>query len=196
MWISKRDTEILAALVNLYSSTRHPVSSAQLTECLPYSCSLIRKELQKLESNGLITKSSSSSGRTPSDRGLKMFLRSLDSITDSSALTPEFSRSMGKNFSDLSTTSADLLSRESDHLGFVYLDSIFDLEFSKVKLIKIDSYKIMMILSSRNQWVFSKIFITNRNYSESELRSWEQILNKEFSHKSLNRVFKIIRNRL
>ncbi|MEN8223392.1 MAG: hypothetical protein ABFR36_09060 [Acidobacteriota bacterium] len=196
MWISKRDTEILAALVNLYSSTRHPVSSAQLAKLLPYSCSLIRKELQKLESNGLITKSSGSSGRTPSDRGLKMFLRNLDRITDPATLSPEFVHSIGRDFSDLSTKSADLLSRESDHIGFVYFDSIFDLEFQKVKLIKIDSYKIMMILSSMNRWVFSKIFITNRNYSESELRSWEQILNKEFSHKSLNRVFKIIRNRL
>lgn len=196
MWISKRDTEILAALVNLYSSTRHPVSSAQLSEHLPYSCSLIRKELQKLESYGLLTKNNSSSGRTPSDRGLKMFLKGLDRITDSPSFSPEFFHSDDKDFSDLSNKSTDLLSRESDHIGFVYFDSIFDLEFRKVRLIKIGSYKMMMILNSSNQWVFSKIFITNRNYSESELKSWEMILNTEFSHKSLNRVFKIIRNRL
>lgn len=196
MWISKRNTEILASLINLYSNTRRPVSSAQLSEYLPYSCSLIRKELQKLESNGLLKKSSCSSGRTPSDRGLKMYLRSLDELADTGSLSPEFLQANGKNFSDLSNKSVDLLSRESDHIGFVYFDSIFDLEFKKIKLIKIDSYKIMMILNNMNQWIFSKIFITNRNYSESELKNWEQILNEEFSHRSLNRVFKIIRNRL
>ncbi len=196
MWISKRDTEILATLVNLYSNTRLPVSSAQLSGYLPFSCSLIRKELQKLEANGLIEKSSSSSGRTPSDRGIKMYLRGLDKMVETGPLSPEFLKATGKDFSDLSTKSADLLSRESDHIGFVYFDSIFDLEFKSLKLIKIDSYKIMMILRGSNQWIFSKIFITNRNYSEAELKNWEQILNKEFSHRSLNRVFKIIRNRL
>lgn len=196
MWISKRNTEILASLINLYSNTRRPVSSKQLSEHLPYSCSLLRKELQKLEAIGFIKKSSSSSGRTPSDKGLKMYLRSLDEIADTGTLSPEFFQSDGKDFSDLSTRSADFLSRESDHIGFVYFDSIFDLEFKKVKLIKIASYKIMMILDCRNQWIFSKIFVTNRNYSESELRNWEQILNTEFSNRSLNRIFKIIRNRL
>lgn len=196
MWISKRNTEILASLINLYSNTRRPVSSKQLSEHLPYSCSLLRKELQKLEAIGFIKKSSSSSGRTPSDKGLKMYLRSLDEIADTETLSPEFFQSDGKDFSDLSTRSADFLSRESDHIGFVYFDSIFDLEFKKVKLIKIAPHKIMMILNCRNQWIFSKIFVTNRNYSESELRNWEQILNTEFSNRSLNRIFKIIRNRL
>ncbi len=196
MWISKRNTEILVTLVKLYGNTRHPISSAQLTKYLPYSCSLIRKELQKLESNGLIEKRSSSSGRIPSDRGLKMYLNSLDEMTDSVSNFSNLLSSSGKDFSDLSNTSADLLSRESDNIGFVYLDSIFDLEFKKVKLIKIGPYKIMMILNSSKQWVFSKIFVTNKNYSESELGNWEQILNSEFKYKSLNKIFKIIRNRL
>ncbi len=196
MWISKRNTEILASLVNLYSNTRLPVSSAQLSKFLPYSGSLIRKELQKLESLGFIKKSNRSSGRIPSDKGLKMYLRSLETITDNNMIFPGLKQSGGKDFSDLSTKSADLLSRESDHIGFVYFDSIFDLEFTNIRLIKIDSYKIMMILNSWNQWVFSKVFTTNKNYSESELRNWGHILNSEFHHKSLNRVFKIIRNRL
>jgi len=196
MWISKRNTEILAALVNLYSRTRRPVASAQLAERLPWSCSLIRKELQKMESGGLITKPSSSSGRIPSDRGLKTFLRSLEKAEghmDPSDVPGETRR---RDFSDLSSRSADLLSRESDHIGFVYFDSIFDLRFRRLKLIKIGPYKMMMILSGRNRWVFSKIFVTHRNYSESELMSWEEILNREFSDKSLNRVFRIIRNRV
>jgi len=196
MWISKRDSEILATLVSLYSNTRRPVSSAQLSGHLPHSCSLIRKELQKLESHGFLKKSSNSSGRTPTDRGLKMYLKTLDQMNDTAQFLPGSLGSEGKDFSDLSVQSADLLSRESDHIGFVYFDSIFDLEFRKIKLIKIDAYKIMMILNGMNQWVFSKIFITNRNYSDSELQNWEDILNREFAQRSLNRVFKIIRNRL
>ena len=163
MWISKRDTEILATLVSLYGTTRSPVSSSQLADHLTYSCPLIRKELQKMESFGLLKKENRSAGRTPTDKGLKTYLRTLEESGNgpAEAIKSEINAS-GKNFSELSTQSALLLARESGTIGFVCFDSIFDLEFSRIKLIKIDAYKIMLILNTRNQWVFSKIFTTRR----------------------------------
>ncbi len=197
MWISKRNAEILATLIALYGKAKQPVSSDRLSKQLPYSSSLIRKELQRMESNGLIEKTSVSSGRIPSDKGLKMYLRTLDPqpLNDNSRI--DFPNpGKDKDFCDLSSKSADLLSKGSDNIGFVYFDSVFDIEYKKIKLIKIGSYKVMAILNTINHWVFSKIFVTNRNYSDLELKNWENLLNKEFPRRSLNGVFKIIRNRL
>ncbi|MEN8154781.1 MAG: hypothetical protein ABFR75_12250 [Acidobacteriota bacterium] len=196
MWISKRNSDILAALIKLYTSQNIPVSSKQLSNILPYSCSLIRKELQNLEANGFITKNNASSGRVPSDKGIKNYIRKINNSTDLNEKEIEFPFNKSSSFNDLSNNSASLLSSTTNNIGFVYFDSIFDLNYKKARLIKIGPYKVMAILKSRKNWMFSKIFTTNLNYSEPDLKNWENILNSEFSGRSLKTIHKIVRNRL
>lgn len=196
MWISKRNSDILATLIKLYTSDKIPVSSKQLSIILPYSCSLIRKELQNLESHGFITKNNASSGRVPSDKGIKTYLRTINNSDLPQKEEIKLSLNSGSSFNDLSNSSASLLSSSTNNIGFVYFDSIFDLNYKKVRLIKIGPYKVMAVVKSRKNWIFSKLFITGMNYSEPDLKNWENILNNEFSGRSLKTVHKIIRNRL
>ncbi len=196
MWLKKRNSLILSRLVQLYTSTHKPVSSNQLSTFIPFSDSTIRKELQELETQGYICKPSASSGRIPTDKGLKHYLRELINNLEpgkDTAFLPKI------NDSDFNHLSSDVLSRLSDttnNIGFLYLNSIFDLNFKKLKLIKVGSHRVMTIIQSLNNWTFSKLFTTNKNYSEKELQSWEIILNKEFKGRNLRNTFKSIRNRL
>lgn len=196
MWLSKRDTSILNALIELYVIQKKPVSSKNLSVILPFSESLLRKELHKLESYGFIKKSSVSSGRTPSDRGLKLYLKNLDkeNLTGGNQSLPQWGTE--QNFYDLSNRSADILSSGTNNIGFIYFDSLFELPFKRIRLVKTGISRIMVVLNSSNGWVFSKILLTDKNYSDPELKKWETILNEEFLGKSLKNVFKIIRNRL
>ncbi len=196
MWLSKRDTAILNTLIKLYITGKKPVSSKNISESLPLSESLIRKELQKLESYGFVEKSSVSSGRTPSDRGLKLYLKELNPESDNSLKHSVYRQISGQNFNDLSNKSADTLSSETNNIGFIYFDSIFELPFKKIKLIKTGQARLMVIIDSTNGWVFSKVLQTDKNYSDPELKKWESILNQEFIGRSLKTIFKIIRNRL
>ena len=196
MWISKRDSEILRCLLKIYISTHRPVSSNQLVPFLSLSSSSIRKELQNLESRGFITKANISSGRIPTNKAIKFYLKELTSDLDINKNAVNMPEINDFDFTSISDNFLSLLSSQSHNIGFIFLNSIFDLNFKKVNLIKVAPHRIMIIIQSLNHWTFSKIFRTNKNYPEIDLNNWEHILNKEFKGKTLNNTLKIVRNRL
>jgi heat-inducible transcriptional repressor len=196
MWINKRNSFLLISLIKIYTSTHKPVSSKQLAQVIPLSESTIRKELQKLESYGFIYKSSASAGRVPSNRGIKYYLKQLiDDLKANNEIIglPEINNG---DFNNISEDFLSLLSTNTNNIGFLFLNSIFDLNFIIIKLIKVGSHRVMTILQTLNNWTFSKIFKTNENYSEKDLKKWENILNREFKGRTLRDTFKRIRNKL
>jgi len=196
MWINKRNSFLLISLIKIYTSTHKPVSSKQLAQVIPLSESTIRKELQKLESYGFIYKASASAGRVPSNKGIKYYLRQLiDDLKANNDIIglPEISNG---DFNNISEDFISLLSTNTNNIGFLFLNSIFDLNFIIIKLIKVGSHRVMTILQTLNNWTFSKIFKTNENYSEKDLKKWENILNREFKGRTLRNTFKRIRNKL
>lgn len=196
MWLNKRNSYLLSCLIKIYTSTHKPVSSKQLAKVSPLSESAVRKELQKLEAYGFLFKPSSSAGRIPSNRGIKHYLRELidNRQADTEAIgMPEIHHS---DFNNISENFLSVLSTNTNTIGFIFLNSLFDLNFSRVRLIKVGAHRVMTIIQSLNDWTFSKIFITNENYTESDLKKWEEILSKEFKGKTLKNAFKRIRNKL
>jgi heat-inducible transcriptional repressor len=198
MWLKKRDALILIRLIEIYISTHKPVGSAQLAPGLNLSCSSVRKELQKLESYGFIFKPSSSSGRIPTNRGIKYYIKHLiDNFeigTDTMDLQlPEI---VEPDFNNMSENYLSLLATQTHNIGFIFLNSIFDLNFKQVRLFKVGAHKVMTIIHSVNKWTFSKIFKTHENYPEKDLKQWENILNREFKGRTLKNTFKSIRNKL
>ncbi len=196
MWLSKRNSEILSCLVKLYTSTNRPVSSEKLAETIGLSSSSIRKELQKMEKNGFVFKPGKSRGRVPSDKGLKHFIREMVKsceLTGARSNVPEIE---GSDFNDVSRNLLTHLSEQTSNPGFVFLNSIFDLNFLKIRLCRVAPHKVMAVIRSICYFNFSKIFTTDNNYNETDLKQWEEILNKEFRGKTLNNTVRILRNRL
>lgn len=202
MWLNKRNSYLLTGLIKIYTSTQKPVSSKQLAQISPLSESAVRKELQKLESYGFLYKPSASAGRIPSNRGIKHYLRELiDNLqTNDEAIdainTIDLPGIRYSDFNNISENFISLLSTNTNTIGFIFLNSLFDLNFSRVRLIKVGAHRVMTIIQSLNNWTFSKIFLTNENYGENDLKKWEDILNKEFKGKTLKNAFKRIRNKL
>lgn len=167
-----------------------------MAQVIPLSESTIRKELQKLESYGFIYKASASAGRVPSNKGIKYYLKQLiDDLKANNDIIglPEINNG---DFNNISEDFLSLLSSNTNNIGFLFLNSIFDLNFIIIKLIKVGSHRVMTILQTLNNWTFSKIFKTNENYSEKDLKKWENILNREFKGRTLRDTFKRIRNKL
>lgn len=194
MWLSKRNSEILSCLVKLYTSGNQPVSSEKLAETIGLSSSAIRKELQKMEKNGFVFKPGKSSGRVPTDRGLKHFIKELLKERSEEVDGSQIPAIEGSDFSDLSGNLLAHLSEKTSNLGFIFLNSIFDLTFRRIQLCKIAPHRIMAVISSTYNCNFSKIFTTDNNYNETDLKQWEEILNREFKGKTLNSAVRIIRN--
>ena len=197
MWLKKRNSLILISLLNVYASTHKPVSSSQLAPYVSLSNSAVRKELQKLEAYGFIFKPSPSSGRVPTNKGIRYYFRELVKNLESDDKEVNLPVIMDDlDFNNVSDNFLSLLSTESRNLGFIFLDSIFDLSFKRIRMIKIGPRRIMTIIQSISGWNFSKIFKTVENYPEKDLKKWAEILNKEFRGRSLKSALKSIRNRL
>jgi heat-inducible transcriptional repressor len=188
---------ILKSLITIYISTHKPVSSLQLAQTISLAESSIRKELQKLEKYNFITKTHRSSGRIPTNRGIKFFFRDqLTNYNPDHNVSIDFPEINDSDFQGISDTLLSHLSSRTKNIGFIFLNSLFDLKFRRIRFIKVASYKIMTVIKTMNNWNFSRIFLTSRNYSQQDLDRWQKILNSEFVGKTLMITLKIIRNRL
>ncbi len=77
MEITKRQKEILFAIIEEYSETAAPVGSVTLAKLFGVSSATIRSEMSKLEEAGLVSQPHTSAGRIPTDSGYRYYVNSL-----------------------------------------------------------------------------------------------------------------------
>ena len=197
MWLSKRREAMLIKLVELYISTHQPVNSSQMERFFPWAGSTIRKELQELESQKYLEKLHVSSGRIPSNKGLKFYINRIlaqrEHIACPGMETPVL---RGSDFIDISMKLLSDLSTSTHNLGFILLGSVMEFNFKKIRFIKLSPYKLLAVIRSDHNWNYTKSFFTSRNYSPSELAKWARTLNQDFADSTLSIALKKIRNRI
>jgi heat-inducible transcriptional repressor len=78
MGLSRRELAVLVSVVELYIGSGAAVASRQIAESsgLGLSPATIRNVMARLEERGLLTKSHTSAGRKPTDRGFRLFVDS------------------------------------------------------------------------------------------------------------------------
>ena len=74
--ITKRQIQILVAIVEEYVKTNEPVGSVTLTkrEDMNFSSATIRNDMATLEELGYLEKTHTSSGRVPSEKGYRLYV--------------------------------------------------------------------------------------------------------------------------
>ena len=89
--LTERSREVFRCLVETYINTGEPVGSRTLAKSLheDLSSSTVRKVMQDLEESGLLDSSHSSSGRFPTEKGLRLFVDGLLEISDMAKETRE-----------------------------------------------------------------------------------------------------------
>ena len=77
MSITKRQKEILFAIIEEYAEMATPVGSVTLAKLFGVSSATIRAEMAKLEEAGLLVQPHTSAGRVPTDTGYRLYVNSL-----------------------------------------------------------------------------------------------------------------------
>lgn len=77
MNLTKRQKEILFAIIEEYSEMAAPVGSVTLAKLFDVSSATIRAEMAKLEHLGLIAQPHTSAGRIPTDAGYRLYVNSM-----------------------------------------------------------------------------------------------------------------------
>ena len=82
MSITKRQQEILFAIIEQYAEIATPVGSVTLAKLFNVSSATIRSEMAKLEESGYIAQPHTSAGRIPTDAGYRLYVNSLTAEID------------------------------------------------------------------------------------------------------------------
>jgi len=80
--MTQRQHNILNAIVEQYAEVASPVGSSLLAKVFNVSSATIRAEMAELERLGLISQPHTSAGRVPTDRGYRLYVNSLNSMTE------------------------------------------------------------------------------------------------------------------
>lgn len=102
MNITKRQKEILFAIIEEYAEMAAPVGSVTLAKLFGVSSATIRSEMAKLEEAGLLVQPHTSSGRVPTDSGYRLYVNSLSENMDKNP-------GVDANFADVRVTNPSRL---------------------------------------------------------------------------------------
>ena len=141
--LREKDRLVLAAAVELYLKTGLPVSSGAIHQkkVLTDSPATIRNILVRLGERGYLSQPHASSGRIPTDRGLRFYVNSLLAgvplTFDRINLFAEDLSLGGSDLPGLLHQASRVLADQSDSLGFVIQPRISRIHFRHIRFIQI-----------------------------------------------------------
>lgn len=182
--ITKRQEELLTVLVKEYIQSPEPVASYDLLPKLKFkfSSATIRNEMKVLEEKGYLCKSHTSSGRIPLKKAYKFYI---DKLIEGRIRLPEdadkikhdifcsknelenFLRHAGKILSDLTRCTSVILGPSLNKSIIKYL-----------KLIKLSSNSVMIVLVNNIGMVVNKIINFHHSIEDYNLEKLTNILNE------------------
>ncbi|WP_137601129.1 heat-inducible transcriptional repressor HrcA [Paucilactobacillus nenjiangensis] len=192
--LTKRQSDILQAIVRHYTATGQPVGSKLLADSLPekVSSATIRNEMAALEEMGLIAKEHSSSGRVPSTVGYRYYV---DNLLDKQAVDASdvaiIQNSFGQDFNkidEIVARSADILSDLTTFTTFTLKPEQKMARLSGFRLVPLGNQQVMAILVTDSGDVESQTFTIPRDMNTDELESVIRLINDQLSGLPLTEV--------
>lgn len=182
--LTKRQINILDALIRLYTSTGHPIGSKTImTEtAIDASSATIRNELSFLEKLGFIQKTHSSSGRVPSMKGYRYYIDHLvkpqEVAKDKLQIINEVLGNHVKQMDDIMNQSAKLLSDLTSYTAIVLGPKAESSRLTGFRLVALNDNLIMAIVQTDGGLIENKVFRLPKPIDESDLVKVANIFNQ------------------
>jgi heat-inducible transcriptional repressor len=182
--LSERAQILLKTLVERYIADGQPVGSRALSKYsgLDLSPASIRNVMADLEDLGFIASPHTSAGRIPTPRGYRFFVDTL--LTLKPLDTLEINQLEGQlhleNRQRLVTSASQVLADLTRFAGVV-MTPRRSAGFRHIEFVKLSESRILLILVTPEGDVQNRIFLTDRNYTPSELIEAANILNQNFA---------------
>lgn len=190
--LTERQQEVLRAIVRAYVADASPVSSATVSYLLSVSRSpaTIRNTMAELTELGLIQKPHASSGRIPTESGMRVFV---DDLVAKEELAAYERRTLDYSFEMTGTESAvqvasQMLSQHSHQLGFVLPPRMERLVLRRVSLVRLSSERILVVLVTRNAEAHRLVIDDAGSGDQRELEQVSAALNARVDGRTLSQV--------
>ena len=194
--LTEREKILIKNLVDEYISTWEAISSEKILVKSKLKCSAatIRKDLNNLESKGLIEATHASSGRIPTVKGYRHYIdnnlrRKPLSAEEQAAIKNLINSDANKN-SIISSTS-EFISEISDFATVIGSLDGDKKVFLKLDIHKLSSTRALAVVIMDNSQIDNKIIDIDKIDSK-KLDSWVKYLNENFSGIELRKIPQIL----
>ena len=196
--IENRAKIILSEVVETYLNHGQPVSSKVISEKLNsfLSSSTIRLIMSRLEERGLLYSPHTSSGRVPTDRGLKLFVDGLLEIGD---LTKDERKTIEARCSVAGKTLLEVLDHSSKELAglsnctsLVFAPNNLDRPLKHIEFVALDLERALVITIDINGLVENKLINIPKGLTNSALIEASNYINSKLYGKTLTETKKQI----
>ncbi len=169
---------VLRTMVNAYVGEAQPIGSESLCHVLPMklSSASVRAILSELSGLGLVEKPYSSSGRIPTERGLRFFVDQLleSERGDRRKLGTYEMRSIavsmeGAETDSLVNVASQLLSECTHQLGFVVSPNVEKVVLRQVNLVRLSTERVLVVLVSQSGTPHRRVIPDEGEWDQPEL---------------------------
>jgi heat-inducible transcriptional repressor len=172
--------------------TGEPVGSESLARALHRTVSpaTLRNIMADLEALGYLDHPHTSAGRMPTDEGYRFYVDSLMGHPRPLAPQDKAAIESGLRKADASANqvlenASRLLSKLSQHVGFVVLPEIDQASFKHIDLVRLAPPRILVVMVSRTGMVTNKVVEIEDDLTQEQLQACANYLNAEFAGLSL-----------
>ena len=192
--IGNRAKTILSEVIEVYLRQGTPVSSKLISEKLnsPLSPSSIRSVMARLEEQGYLHSPHTSSGRIPTDRGLKLFVDGLLELGD---LTIEERKNIEARCSVAGKTLLEVLDHSSKELAglsnctsLVFAPNNIDRPLKHIEFVALDKERALVITIDINGLVENKIMTVPSGITAAALIEATNYINSKVYGKTLSEL--------
>ena len=195
--LSERSRDIFKYIVDSYVETGMPVGSKSLSDQhgVDLSPATIRNVMSELEKQQLLYAPHVSAGRLPTQKGLRLYI---DGLMEVSGLTDEEQKTIDKICDESGHTVQGLMDQTSHLLsGLSNCASLVmtpkrNKPVEHIQFVKIDTFKILVILVMAEDEVENRILETEEDISQSALDQASNYLNHKLLGKTINEARKDI----
>lgn len=190
--LSDRQAMVLRATVTAYLGEGVPIGSTTVSHLLPMSLSSasIRNTMADLAGLGLIEKPHASSGRVPTELGLRVFV---DELLDPGDLAAYEKRSLAWSVDeaspdDLASVASALLSERTRLLGFALPPRIEQAQLHHVSLVRLSTERLLAVLVGESGVAQRVVVERGRPEQQRELDRMSHILSERVAGRTLPQV--------
>jgi heat-inducible transcriptional repressor len=195
--LDDRSREIFKRIVEEYLAKGFPIGSRTVSQMdrINLSAASIRNVMHDLESLGLIYSPHTSSGRIPTEGGLRLFVDAMleiGSLTDiDQAAMKEQAMTNNMTLEDALSKASEMLSGLTNCTGVVSVNK--DVKYVKhIEFVSLDKTKILVILVDEDGKVENRIINNSKGITASSLASASNYLNHHMRGLTLNEAVKRI----
>ncbi len=179
---TNRQLQVLGALVKAFLKTGEPVASHVLVKGGNLQCSsaTVRSVLAELEDRGFLHQSHPSSGRVPTEQGIRAFIDELPVAAelnreDEAYLAAELPEA--GTFRDLLPRVSRLAALFSDCAGVVLVPPMAAERLSRIEILRLRVHEFIAILVTESGAVHHRSVLSPEDYSPAEVERFNHYLN-------------------